>query len=294
MAQAPDFEWVRASPIAALVRSGASGSVVVVPGAVSDAEAWIPFGAALRTSLSVAIVNRRGRTPSDEMAPDTTVADEVEDLRGLLSRLTPPFFLVGWSYGGLLALEAAVGRQDVSSIVLYEPVCGPFVPDSVEPIMRAVERGDLNRALELVNTEIGGVPAEHVAILRTSPVWERLKPLVIPAAIELSNLNRHRPDFEGFARIDAPVTVIVGALNENKEPYGAAANRFIDHLPGISKVTLPDQGHLAHIEDPVQLAEPVDAALGPREADLAATQPAVSAPRKAAQVARPSATARPR
>ena len=260
MAHVQDFEWMQAGRVAVLVSPGEKGTIVIVPGAMADAQSWLPFARALHTSMSVAIVNRRGRDPSDDLPPDSTVPDEVEDVQEVLSRLQGPFVLVGWSYGGLLALEAAVGRSDVSSIVLYEPVCRPFAPACVEPIRRAVETGDLDRAVELVVAEVSRAPSEQVAALRSSSAWDRLKLLAIPAAVELSALNEHRPNFTGYAEMDVPLTIIIGALNENQEPYGIATKRLLDRLPGAIKVALPDQRHLAHIENPALLAKIVSAA----------------------------------
>jgi pimeloyl-ACP methyl ester carboxylesterase len=162
-----------------------------------------------------------GRAPSDDLPADSTVADEVVDVRALLSKLEGPFVLVGWSYGGLLALEAAIGSAEIAAIVLYEPVCGPFVPAAIEPIRHAVEAGDLDRAVELVITKVGGAPADQVAAMRETPAWDYLKPLAVPAATELFALNQHRPDFVGYAALDASIAVLVGSLNENREPYGA-------------------------------------------------------------------------
>lgn len=264
MTQATDFHWMHVSRVAALVRPGERGTIVIVPGAMADAQGWLPFAAALRTSMSVAIMNRRGRTPSEDMPPNSTVPDEIEDVREVLSRLQGPFVLVGWSYGGLLALEASMGRADVSSIILYEPVCRPFAPTAAEPIQQAVDAGDLDQAVALVITEVSGAPAEQITALRASPAWPYLKPLVIPAATELTALNRYRPNFAGYAAIAAPVTVLIGSLNKNKEPYGTAANRFLDALPNAAKIILPGQAHLAHIEEPVRLAETVESAISGR------------------------------
>lgn len=51
----------------------------IVPGEMADARGWRPFATAPETSLSVATVNRRGRAPSNDLPPDSTVADEVAD-----------------------------------------------------------------------------------------------------------------------------------------------------------------------------------------------------------------------
>lgn len=262
MTQPSDFQWILAGGVAALVRPGTGGTIVIVPGAMADAQRWLPFATALQTPLSVAIMNRRGRAPSADLPPGSTVADEVEDVRALLSRLERPFVLVGWSYGGLLAMEAATGLDGLASVILYEPVCRPFALAAIEPIRQSVEEGDLDRAVEHVVTKVSGAPAEQAAALRETPAWNYLKPLAIPAATELVALNGHEPDFAAYAAIGAPTTILVGSLNENHEPYGTAAEHFLNALPEARRITLQGQGHLAHVEAPIQLAEAVGAILG--------------------------------
>ena len=211
--------------------------------------------------MSVAIVNRRGRAPSNDLPAGSTVADEVADVYAILSNLQGPFVLLGWSYGGLLTMEAAIGTAGIPSVILYEPVSAPFVPAAIEPIRQSVEAGDLDKAVALVMTKVGGGSADQVDALRDTPAWAYLRPLSIPAATELSALNRHQPDYAAYAALDAPVTVLVGSLNENREAYGTAASRFLDALPDARRITLQGQGHLAHVEAPAQLAETVSAVL---------------------------------
>jgi len=250
-----DFRWKNMGRVSALVREGIGGTLVIVPGAMADAADWRNVASALDTQLSVAIVNRVGRAPSAWMPRGSTVQAEVQDVHGVLTQLQPPFYLVGWSYGGLLVLEASKGRLDVSSIVLYEPVCGPFAVDAVEPIWQAIERQDLDYAVELVITKVGNAPLQDVEALRDGAVWSKLKTLVVPAAIELSAINNHNPDFAGFATIPVPMTVVIGELNQNREPYGTATNRIAANLSGVNMVRLMGQGHLAHLEQPAQLAK---------------------------------------
>jgi len=249
------FRWERANRVSTLVREGTGGTLVIVPGAMADAEDWLNVASAMDTRLSVAVVNRVGRAPSDAMPRGSTVQAEVQDVRDTLAQLQPPFHLVGWSYGGLLVLEASTGRADISSIVLYEPVCAPFAVDAIQLIWQAIDRKDLDHAVELVITKVGRAPQQKVETLRDGPVWSKLKALVVPAAIELSAINSHRPDFASFATIPAPVAVVIGERNQNLEPYGTTANRVVENLPEAKTVLLVGQGHLAHLEQPTQLAK---------------------------------------
>ena len=232
---------------------------MIVPGAMADAEGWLPVPAALDTEFSVAVVNRRGRAPTDDLPRGSSVADEVRDVRAVLAELEGPFVLVGWSYGGLLVLEAAVGLDNIASLILYEPVCRPFARDALAELERFVEADDLDGAVMHVLTKVSGAPADHVTALRDSSAWPYLKRLVLPAATELSALNRHQPSFAAYSDRAANVTLLVGGLNKDQEPYGTAVSRFLAALPDVKEVTLPGQSHLAHVEAPDQLAKVVSA-----------------------------------
>ena len=250
------FEWVRTGRTAVLRRRGDQGTIVVVPGAMVDARSWLPFGRALHTPMSVAIVNRRGRHPSDDLPADATVSDEVEDLNDTLNQLQPPFVLVGWSYGGLLAAEAAINRADVGSMILYEPVSHPFVSSSVEPLQSLIASGDYDGAVEHIMANIGRASATEIATMRQSPSWDQYQQLVRSATIELSALNRHQAR---LAEVDVPTSIIIGEFNEDREPYGASSQVFLNGIACSKKVILPRNGHLAHTHDPTLLAKTVGA-----------------------------------
>lgn len=154
-------------------------------------------------------------------------------------------------------MEAACRIEDVASVVLYEPVSRPFADSAIEHVADLVDAGDLDRAVARILTEVGGTPQEQVVAMRNLPAWAYLRPLAVPAATELAALNRHEPDFARFAAALIPTTILVGEKSLDREPYGAAANRFIRALPSVRTQILPGQGHLAHVEAATQLADAV-------------------------------------
>lgn len=255
------FDWLHLDGISALIRPGNGGTIVIIPGAMTDAPGWLPVASSLSGDKTIAILNRRGRAPSNDLPRGSTVSDEVSDVRSLLSHLQPPYILLGWSYGGLLAMEAAKKLEQLEYIVLYEPVCRPFAASAIKDLWSHIDKGDLNSSVEFILSEIGGAPAAHIQSLRETDTWEYLKTFVLSAAIELSAINDYEPNQTEYASIMAPSVVIVGELNTNKEPYGVAANRFITMLKHTKQISLQGQGHLAHLEAPTQLAAVVNGLL---------------------------------
>lgn len=234
----------------ALMRDGAGTPLVLVPGVMADAASWQPVVDNIHLPNPIVVVNRRGRAPSGPLGPHYSVRTEVDDLSQILDELGTDAHLFGWSYGGLIAVEAATERYDLRSLTLYEPVTLPFAAEQVAPLRDAVARGDLDRAVEIVNRDISGFSAEYVAQLRRSPAWATLVPLAAPLAEELAALNDHSPALGRYPSLDMPVTLLVGEQSEGGFPYGKPFALFASALPQARTVRLAGQGHLAHVHAP--------------------------------------------
>jgi len=102
---------------------------------------------------------------------------------------------------------------------------------------------------------MAGYSAEYMTALRASSAWPVLWPLSHPLADELTAINTHPAALDRYRDINAPVTLLLGELNENKPPYGTSFNVIAQALPKSHIVRLPSQGHLAHTEAPALLAE---------------------------------------
>ncbi|GAB1510612.1 alpha/beta fold hydrolase [Actinophytocola sp. KF-1] len=237
--------------LTALVRDGAGAPVVLVPGVMADAESWLPVVEHVDVPNPVVVVNRRGRAPSGPLGAGYSVRTEVDDLNRLLDELGTGSHLVGWSYGGLIAAEAAAGRADPRSLTLYEPVAAPFVAEHV-PALRAATP---ERAVEIVNRDVSGFSAEYVEDLRRSPAWPALVRLAAPLAEELAAINAHRPAFDRYPGLDVRVTLIVGERSEGRHPYGEPFGRFAAAFPGARVTRIAGQGHLAHVHAPDALGK---------------------------------------
>jgi pimeloyl-ACP methyl ester carboxylesterase len=99
---------------------GGGPSVLVIPGALSMAADYTAFGQALAAHFTVHIIERRGRGRSSLQGDDYSMAKECADVRALQEK-TGASFLVGHSFGGLVALEAARDNRALTKIAVYEP-----------------------------------------------------------------------------------------------------------------------------------------------------------------------------
>lgn len=248
-------------------RSGEGRPLLLVPGVMADAASWQPVVDALSMDQPVYVLNRRGRRPSGPLGDGYSVGTEVEDLCRVLDELgagddcAGGVDVFGWSYGGLIALEAATRHVGVRSLTLYEPVIRPFGLQALDALWQADEAGDLDRAVEVVNRDVSGFSSEYVAQLRRSPVWQALLPLAAPLARELAALNDHPVDLPGYGRLPMPVTLLLGGDNEGIPPYGEPFARIAAAMPRARVRVMPGQGHLAHAQDPGTLAQFIGEAL---------------------------------
>jgi pimeloyl-ACP methyl ester carboxylesterase len=99
---------------------GSGPSVLVIPGALSTAAGYAPFGSALAEHFTVHIIERRGRGGSSPQGDDYSMVKEREDVLALLQK-TGASLLVGHSYGGLVALEVARNNPSLTKVAVYEP-----------------------------------------------------------------------------------------------------------------------------------------------------------------------------
>ncbi|CAM5532737.1 hypothetical protein SCYAM73S_01327 [Streptomyces cyaneofuscatus] len=191
---------------------------------MSDARGWEGVAAAIGAWPSVAVVNRRGRTPSGPLTSTYSLRAEVEDLGVVLDAFPGTEALFGWSYGGLIALLAA-GERPLPHVIAYEPVIRPFGLDVLPDLRAAEEAGDLDAVVGIVHRRIAGLDAAVVEALRADREgWEALRRLAGPACAELAALNGDAVPEALAGRADR-VDLIVGELNRGRAPYGRPSRR---------------------------------------------------------------------
>ena len=100
--------------------AGDGPSVLVIPGVLSMATDYAAFAHALCEHFAVHTIERRGRGESGPQGDDYSIEKECEDVFALQAK-TGASLLVGHSYGGLVALEAARKNKVFHKIAVYEP-----------------------------------------------------------------------------------------------------------------------------------------------------------------------------
>lgn len=245
-----------------LTRPGIGVPVVLLHGVMADAYAWRRVMDALAPGRPAVVPNRRGRRPSGGLPGGYSVETEVEDLLAWLALLDQPVDLVGHSYGGLIAAEAVRRGAAVRALVLYEPVARPFAGAALPQLQAALDQGDLDAAVEIINIDLSGYSKAHVDQLRTDPAWARLRELSVPAGPELTAIEEFEFAPSAYSSLGVPAVLIAGDLSRNRPPYGPSVEQFRDALRLEDVTLLHGHDHLAHVTGPIELARAINAGIG--------------------------------
>lgn len=255
------YEWNTRNGMATYQRKGEGETLIILPGVMADATDWVPVAQAIDLPNPIVIVNRRGRAPSPALGANYGVATEIADLAGIIGTLEAPVHLFGWSYGGLIAIEAALNRLPLRSLIAYEPVSAPFAPEAITPIRKALLTGDTGEAVTIINRDVSGFDETYLRDLRNQPVWPHLLTMAESLGDEMAAINAFPPRYESYDALGAITTLIVGAMSEDHALYGAAFHRFAQAMPQAHVETMQGQGHLAHVDDPAALGVHITRAL---------------------------------
>jgi pimeloyl-ACP methyl ester carboxylesterase len=198
-------------------------------------------------AVAVAAAGKRNFTLIDEAAPFLRAIDGV----------AYPIHLVGHSYGGAVALRAALERpQQISSITLFEPTSFHLL-DQACPQDRAalVEIQEVSRAVS--RAIASGRPEEaartFVDYWSGGSVWTKLRSeskdaiirYIPKATLEFSALLNEAMLLQDYAKLDIPLFIMEGEFGP--APSRRIARRLAGTLPRAFHVVIPRVGHMAPV-----------------------------------------------
>lgn len=228
-------------------RSGAGRPLILVHGVAGTAARWAPVIPALAQHTQVYAIDRRGREASGD-ASTYAFEHEVEDLVALAEAIGEPVDLLGHSYGGLCALEAALHTSNLRSLLLYEaPIPIPGIPIYPEGLIERLEAllaaGDREGTLVTFLREVVRMSADAVRLFQESPAW----PARVGAAHTLPREARahatYRFDAGRFQTLTTPTLLLLGG--ESPPFFRASTEALAAALPASRTVVLPGQQHAA-------------------------------------------------
>jgi len=229
-------------------RSGTGPPLLLVHGATADhTTTWRLVGPELERHFTVYAMDRRGRGGSGD-SPAYDLQREAEDIATIVDAIGDPVNLLGHSYGGLCAIEAALLTQNLRRLILYEavPIRGtdgyqPGIIDRLESLRRS---GDMEGMLVALFRELVEMPAEEIELMRSQhEAWAvRLKnAATLPRELRVEAGYVFAP--ERFSDMRTPTLLLAGADSPTRELENARG--VAAALPDARVVTMPGQQHVA-------------------------------------------------
>jgi pimeloyl-ACP methyl ester carboxylesterase len=228
-------------------KTGAGTPLVLVHGTGASSARWAPILPALAQAYSVYAIDRRGRGASDD-AETYALEREFEDVAVLTSSIGEPVALLGHSYGGICALEAALLTRQIRALILYEPPLPlggvPIYPDGlIERLEVLLESGDRAGVVTTFFREVVRMPPHELERFQTLPAWPTRVAAAHTLPRELRAHTRYHFAPERFAALHIPTLLLVGG---DSPPFFKAAIATLGAtLPQSRTVSLPDQQHIA-------------------------------------------------
>jgi pimeloyl-ACP methyl ester carboxylesterase len=242
----------------AVFRSGDGPPLVLVHGATADHTTWRTSGPLLAARHTLHAIDRRGRGASGDGDPAEPYAIEREfdDLAAVVDAVaadsSSPVDVVGHSYGGRVALGAALRTGTLRRLVSYEGA--PPAPDgrgyqdadagTVRRVEELVAAGNRDEALATFMRDIVGMPEGDLAAFRADPIWPRRAAAIDTTIRELRAETSPAGSLASLGTVRQPVLQILGGAST--EPFAAATRALDSRLRDGRVVTIPGARHAAH------------------------------------------------
>ena len=269
MSQANHLRQKMPAPDPFFRESGTGPGLVCLHSNASSSSQWRQLMERLAPRYRVLAPDTHGAGKGPAWPEDRTLAlaDEVTLLEPLFARAGTPFSLVGHSYGGAVALVAAVQQpQRVCALVLYEPTLFALVdaalapPNDADGIREAVERAE---AALLAGDR--AVAAEHFIDFWMGAGTLRAMPQARRGAIEASIVNvsgwgralfGEPTPLAAFGTLTMPVLLMVG--RDSPASARAVARLLARTLPHLETLEFEGLGHMGPVTHPEQVNAAID------------------------------------
>ena len=254
----------------AVFRSGTGPPLVLVHGATADHTTWRTSGPRLAARHALHAIDRRGRGASGDGPPGAPYAIEREfdDLAAVVDAVAAEtgtrVDVVGHSYGGRIALGAALRTANVRRVVSYEgappdPAGRSYQDadaDTVNRLETLVAAGDRDTALATFMRDIVGMPEPELAAFRADPIWPRRSAAIGTTIRELRAETSPAGSLDALGAVKLTVLQILGGASS--EPFVAATRALDERLANGRVITIAGARHAAHHSHPAEFVAAIE------------------------------------
>ncbi len=227
--------------------SGRGAPLVLVHGTGDSHFRWASVSAALGESFRLHTMDRRGRGQSGD-SPCYELEREFEDVLAVIEAAGAPVYLLGHSFGGICALEAAARTDRVKKMILYEPpitVVGEEMYDSkfLARVEELLSMGDLQGIWVSFLKEVIRMSDGEIERSKASPSWKARVAISGVLPREARERSTYRFDPARFAGFRVPTLLLTGS--ESPPPLRAAVGMLHENLHYSRVAVLDGQRHSA-------------------------------------------------
>jgi pimeloyl-ACP methyl ester carboxylesterase len=228
--------------------------VVLVHGSMDRSSSFARLRSPLR-DLSLVVYDRRGYGRSRDLG-GAGLGVHVDDLLAVVDGR--PCVALGHSFGGDVALAAALARPDlVRAVVAYEAPLPwmPWWPRRSAGGQAASAATPAEAAEAFVRRLVGAARWEGLP-----EATKQARRAEGPALVaEMASIRSSRPPFDPG---DLRVPLVVGTGSRSADHHRRGARALAEAVEGAELVEVPGAGHDAHLTHPDQVAAMVRRALG--------------------------------
>jgi pimeloyl-ACP methyl ester carboxylesterase len=238
--------------------AGSGPELLIVHGGTGDRTRWTPMFPYLERDFTVCAMDRRAHGQSGD-GPEYSLAKEAEDVAAVVESRPRRVVVVGHSFGGVAAYEAAFLTPRIAKLVLYEPALG--VGDHAAALARMealIKGGDRDAATATFLREVVRVSPQELAAMRARPSWTGLVSSIESSIRQDRALSANSWNAARARTLRTPTLLLLGSRTQSAELRGAV-QRLSETLPEPTVVVLEGQEHNAMDTDREHLANVIKA-----------------------------------
>jgi pimeloyl-ACP methyl ester carboxylesterase len=260
------------TPAATFREAGTGTGVVCIHASASSSGQWRPLMDRLADRFHVLAPDLYGYGPSGALAADRELSmpEQLALLEPVFRAAGDRFHLIGHSYGGALALRAALDNPGrLRSLILFEPVLFAVLlqEDPEQPAAREISsvRDDTNASA--ARGDLAQAAERFIDYWMGAGAWantpDKRRPAVINAMRKLTpewNAVFHEPTpLAAFSRLAVETLYLVGT--ESPAASRGVARLLTRTLPNVTVVEIPGVGHMGPVTHPAQINAAIEAHL---------------------------------